>query len=381
MTTARAVVMLGPRAWELRELDVPSAPPPGGGLMRVLGNGICGSDWDVYSGAMTNPGGRPAPFPMVPGHEPVGELVAIDPAAAAGWNVGVGDRVVVESRVRCGGCPACRRGQGPQCAHAVTYSLIGLAQGSGLFGGMAEYMQLLPRTSVFRVPDHLSIEDAALFNPLGNAMQWTIEAGRVGVGDRVLILGCGQRGLCCAVCAREAGARQVIVTGRATDAHKLALAPQFGADATIDVDRTDTVAAVAELTEGGGVDVVIDTVPQAHAPILDAFESLRLGGTLVVAGVRGGRADAFPFDRIRSKALHVIGVAATTAWSVANALRVIADQRYPFARLHSHRFGLEDAELAVRTLGGEAGAEPLHITVMPWLDERREPRPTTEERR
>jgi threonine dehydrogenase-like Zn-dependent dehydrogenase len=371
VTTARAVVMLGPRAWELRELEVPDTPPQGGALIRVLGNGICGSDWDVYSGAMSNPGGRPAPFPMVPGHEPVGEIVAIDSTASADWRVSVGDRVVVESRVRCGACPACRRGQGPQCGHALTYSLIGVDQGSGLFGGMADYMQLLPRTSVFRVPDHLSVEDAALFNPLGNAMQWTIEAGRVRVGDRVLVLGCGQRGLCCAICAREAGARQVIVTGRTTDAHKLALATQFGADATIDIDHAETVAAVTELTEGEGIDVVIDTVPQAHGPIIDAFECLRPGGTLVVAGVRGGRADAFPFDRIRSKALHVIGVAATTAWSVANALRVIADERYPFARLHSHRFGLEEAELAVRTLGGETGSEPLHITVMPSLDQRR----------
>ena len=83
--------------------------------------------------------------------------------------------------------------------------------------------------------------------------------------------------------------------------------------------------------------------------------------------MRGGRADAFPFDRIRSKALRVIGVAATTAWSVSNALRIIADQRYPFARLHSHRFSLEDADLDVRTLGGEVGAAPLHITVMPAL--------------
>jgi threonine dehydrogenase-like Zn-dependent dehydrogenase len=365
MTTTRAVVMLGPRSFELRELDVPEVPPPRGALMRVLGNGICGSDWDVYSGAMTNPAGRPAPFPMIPGHEPVGQIVAIDPEASAAWNVAVGDRVAIESRVRCGMCPACLRGQGPQCANAVTYSLIGLDQGPGLWGGMADYMQLLPNTSVFKIPDHLSVEDAALFNPLGNALQWTIEAGQVGIGDRVLVLGCGQRGLCCALAAREAGARQVIVTGLSADGHKLALAPQFGADAMIDVDRLDTVQTVRELTGGEGVDVVIDTVPQAHGPIHDAFEALRLGGTLVAAGVRGGRADQFPFDRIRSKALRVIGVAATTAWSVSNALRIVAAQQYPFERLHSHRFGLPDAEVAVRTLGGETGTEPLHIMVMP----------------
>lgn len=357
--------MLGPRSFELRELEFTETAPSGGALMRVLGNGICGSDWDVYSGAMSNPAGRPAPFPMVPGHEPVGQIVAIDPAASASWGVAEGDRVVVESRVRCGACTACLRGQGPQCRNAQTYSLIGLDHGSGLFGGMAEFMELLPNTSIFKVPDHLSVEDAALFNPLGNAMQWTIEAGQVRVGDRVLVLGCGQRGLCCAVAAREAGAQQVIVTGLGADAHKLALAPQFGADGVIDVEQSDTVQAIHDLTGGDGVDVVIDTVPQSHAPIHDAFEALRPGGTLVVAGVRGGLAHDFPFDRIRSKTLRLIGVAATTAWSVSNALRVIADQNYPFALLHSHRFGLVDAELAVRTLGGEVGSQPLHITVLP----------------
>ncbi|HWH20299.1 MAG TPA: zinc-binding dehydrogenase [Solirubrobacterales bacterium] len=366
MAVARAIVMLGPRSFELRELELPSQPRPGGALMRVLGNGICGSDWDVYSGAMANPAGRPAPFPMVPGHEPVGEIVAIDDAAAVAWGVAAGDTVVVESRVRCGSCPACLRGQGPQCRNAITYSLVPLDHGSGLFGGMAEYMELLPNTSVFKVPDGLGVEDAAIFNPLGNAMQWTLEAGQVGVGDRVLILGCGQRGLCCAVAAREAGASQVIVTGLgSTDAHKLALAPEFGADATIDVEREETVAAVAALTGGEGVDVVVDTVPASYGPIADAFEALRLGGTLVLAGVRGRNADDFPFDRIRGKALRVIGVAATTAWSVENALRIIASGRYPFARLHSHRFALEEAEQAVRTLGGEVGSDPLHITVMP----------------
>jgi threonine dehydrogenase-like Zn-dependent dehydrogenase len=362
---ARALVMLAPRSLELRQLPVPESPPAGGAIMRVVANGICGSDWDVYSGHMKNPAGRPTPFPMVPGHEPVGRITAIDRAAARAWGVSEGDRVVVESRVRCGECRECLEGRGPQCRNSVTYSLIPLAEGSGLWGGMAEYMVLRPRSSVFKVPEHLTDEDAALFNPLGNAMQWTIEAGKVRVGDRVLVLGCGQRGLCSALAAREAGAAQVIVTGLARDAHKLALAPEFGADAAVDVEAEGTVEAVRELTGGEGIDVVIDTVPASYAPLADAFELLRLGGTLVLAGVRGSNANDFPLDRIRGKQLHVVGVAATTAWSVENALRVIGQQRYPFAKLHSHTVGLDGAEDAIRTLGGEVPGEPIHITIAP----------------
>lgn len=359
--------MLGPRRIELRELAVPEAPPPGGAIAAVLANGICGSDWDVYSGRMKNPAGRPAPFPMVPGHEPVVRIERIDPAAAAAWGVGEGDRVVVESRVRCGQCKQCLAGQGPACSNSVTYSLVPLDEGSGLHGGMAERMVLRAGSSVFRVPDGLSDEDAALSNPLSNAMQWTIEAGRVRVGDRVLVLGCGQRGLCCAVAAKEAGAAQVIMTGTRRDAHKLALAPSLGVDRIVVVEDADTVEAVHDATDGELADVAIDTVPESHAPIADAFEALRVGGRLVVAGVRGGTAADFPFDRIRSRQLTVVGVAATTAWSTREALRLLASGRWPFARLHTHRVGLEGAEDAIRTLGGEVGDGAIHITIVPGL--------------
>jgi threonine dehydrogenase-like Zn-dependent dehydrogenase len=230
---------------------------------------------------------------------------------------------------------------------------------------MAEVMALRPRSSVFKVPGHLTNEDAALFNPLGNAFHWTLEAGKVRPGDRVLVLGAGQRGLSCAVAAAEAGASQVIVTGLARDAHKLALAPEFGATHAIDVEATDTVEAVREITGGEGPDVVVDTVPESSEPIRHALEALRVGGTLVLAGVRGKTFDDFPFDRIRTRMLHVVGVSATTAWSVTNALRVLGEGRYPFHKLHSHTVGLEGAEDAIRMLGGEVPGEPIHITVVP----------------
>jgi threonine dehydrogenase-like Zn-dependent dehydrogenase len=328
--------MLGVRAFELRELPVPDAPPSGGAIIKVVANGICGSDWDLYSGRMTMPASRPAPFPLIPGHEPVGRIVAIDPVAAQTWGVQEGDRIVVESRVRCGKCRECLEGRGPQCRNAVTYSLVSVEDAPGLWGGMAEYMVLLPQTSVFKVPENLSDPDAALFNPLGNAFNWTLEVGGVGVGDRVLVLGSGQRGLACLVAAREAGAAQVIVTGLSSDRYKLALAPQFGATSTIDVEETDTVEAVRDLTGGEGVDVVVDTVPEAVAPIRHALDVLRVGGRLVLAGVREQRANDFPLDRIRSKQLNLVGVRATTAWSVANALRVLSEGRYPFARLQAY---------------------------------------------
>src|SRR5262245_1809161 len=134
------MVMEGPRSMSMRELPVPDEPPAGGAIVRVVANGICGSDWDVYSGRLERPAGKPAPFPMVPGHEPVGRVEAIDDAAADLWRVAVGDRVVIESKIRCGMCADCLAGRTMLCRRSVMYSLIPVADGHGLWGGMAEYL-------------------------------------------------------------------------------------------------------------------------------------------------------------------------------------------------------------------------------------------------
>ena len=255
-------------------MPVPDVPPPGGAILRVTANGICGADYDIYAGR-TDP--RYTPFPFIPGHEMVGELVRVDPGAAARWGVAEGDRVSVENNVACGACRECLRGDAVFCRSGFTYSLTSLDVAPGLWGGMAEYMVLQPGTDLTKVPDHLSDRDAALSNAFGNAFEWTSQAGQVGVGDRVLVLGSGQRGLACAAVAREAGAAQVIVTGLTRDAHKLALAGEFGASAVIDVGTRPTVERVEALTDGEGVDVAIDTVPGDTAPILDAIALLGRG--------------------------------------------------------------------------------------------------------
>lgn len=365
MTQSRAVVMERPRALRMRHLTLPDEPPRGGAIMKVLANGICGSDWDVYSGGLTAPAGKPTPFPMVPGHEPVGRIVAIDPAAADAWGVAVDDRIVIESKIRCGTCSDCRAGRTMLCRRARLYSLITVDEGPGLWGGMAEYMVLRPGTTVFPVADSLSDLDASLFNPWGNAYYWVVETGRAGVGDRVLILGGGQRGIACAAVAAEAGAAQVIVTGLDRDIHKLTLAERFGATATINVEHVDTVAAVHDLTDGDGVDVVVDTVPSTAVTLHHAVECVRAGGTIVLAGVKHPTIE-FPAERFRSKQLRISGVSGTTPTAVAGALRILGSGRHPLGELHSHTFGLDEAERAIRTLGGEIpDADPIHVAIVP----------------
>lgn len=361
---SRAVVMVADRTLELRELEVPDRLEPGFALLRVDGNGLCGTDHDFYVGALSGM----IPRPCVPGHETVGTIVRTTPEAERDMGVAVGDRVAVDCWIRCGRCRACLAGDGNHCRHVFNYSAspVDSPVDHGLSGGMADHMVLRPGTTVYHFGADVPVEDAVLFNPLANAIDWTCRAGGVRLGDHVLVLGAGQRGIACALAAREAGAARVIVTGRSHDRHKLDLALEFGATDVVDVERDDLHELVRTVTDGRGVDVAIDLVPGATETITDAVEAVRPAGTVVLAGVKGDARADLRTDRIWQKGLRIQGALSASPWSIEQAVRLIDEQRHPFTKLHSHVFGLEDAELAIQILGNEhPGEHPVHITVKP----------------
>src|SRR3546814_14820830 len=92
-----------------------------------------------------------------------------------------------------------------KCIDSFYYGFRSLHERSGLWGGFAQYMEIVPRTKLYPVSDSLSIEDALLFNPLAAGYDWLLAHGELQVGETVLILGSGQRGLACVVAAVEAG--------------------------------------------------------------------------------------------------------------------------------------------------------------------------------
>jgi threonine dehydrogenase-like Zn-dependent dehydrogenase len=131
-----------------------------------------------------------------------------------------------------------------------------------LWGGYAEHMYLSPYSVLKKMDATIPAGVAVMFNPLAAGLSWAGSVPRTGPGDRVVVLGAGQRGLCCVIAARAAGARQVVITGLTRDAQKLALARELGADVAIDVEQNDVVASVCDAT-GGGAEVVVDTTPYA----------------------------------------------------------------------------------------------------------------------
>ena len=368
--TVRAVVQTGPRQMEMREYPRPRLGGDTGALLRVEACGICGSDVEQYKGAMGARG-----LPMIPGHEPLGIIEEITDETAARWDVRAGDRVAVEIMIPCRSCPRCLAGAYMNCRNRIG------SHGGGnpperhdrLTGGYAEYIDLHPNSIVHPVSKDLPAEIAVMYNPLGAGVRWALEYGGVHLGSSVLVMGAGQRGLAAILASRYVGAGTIIATGLTKDAKKLALAREFGADHTINVEEEDTVERVRELTGGDGVDVVLDLTPVVTAPILDAVNAVRWGGTIVLAGIKGRtdqgpRTVELPSDLLINKALTVKGAFSVDAAGYENAIKLIESGQFPLHKMQTHKFGLDDVAHAIELLAGELpGQDGIHVAIMPGL--------------
>jgi threonine dehydrogenase-like Zn-dependent dehydrogenase len=359
----RAVVQTGPRQMEIREFPRPAIGPGDGALLRVEACGICGSDVEQYKGAMGTRG-----LPMIPGHEPLGIIEEIAPAAAARWGVSVGDRVAVEILIPCRSCDLCLAGQYMQCKNrAGSHGGYNPPErGLGLWGGYAEYMHLHPNSIVHPVRGDIPAEIAVMYNPLGAGVRWALQYGGVHLGSSVLVLGAGQRGLAAILASKYVGAGLIIATGLARDAKKLELAREFGADYTINVEEEDTVERVRELTGGDGADVVLDLTPMAQQPVRDAIEAVRWGGTIVLAGLKGHQDISLQTDKLINKALTVKGAFSVDAAAYTDAIKLIESGKFPLEKMQTHKYGLDDVEHAIKLLAGEIpGEDAIHVAVMP----------------
>ena len=360
----RAAVQVAPGQMELREFPRPRTGPDDG-LLRVEANGICGSDVETFRGHLGGP--RPA---FIPGHEPLGIVEEVGERAAERWGVQPGDRVAVEVIVPCRACRDCLTGRYQFCPNRkYGHGVTGIAAPPALWGGLAGHMYLSPTSVLHKVDNALPVEVAALYNAMGAGVRWACHLGEVRIGETVLVLGAGQRGIAAVVAARAAGAGTIIITGLAADAHKLALARELGADHTIVVDGNaaeNTVERVSEITGGDMADLALELTPMAAEPITDALLAVRRGGRVVLAGLKGNREIPLRTDLVINRALTVRGAFGVDARGMEDAIALIESRRFPLQKMHTHTFGLDDTALAIRTLGGEVpGERAIGVCVQP----------------
>lgn len=362
MTSARALVLAGPRRFESRRYELPEIGEHDG-LLRVEACGCCGTDHEQYTGEL-HPG-----YAFVPGHETVGTIVEIGNRAAERWGVAVGERVAVEVFQSCRECPACAAGEYRRCARhglADMYGFVRADRAPGLWGGFAEYQYLAPDSLLLPVPDGLDPVVATAFNPLGAGIRWGVTVPGTRPGDVVAVLGPGIRGLSAAAAAKQAGAAFVMVTGRGSrDADRLAIAARFGADLAVDVARDDPVRALRDAT-GRLADVVVDVTAKAPDALGQAVSLARAGGTVVVAGTRGSLdTPGFVPDLVVYKELRILGALGVDAPAYRAALDLLARGNYPFAELPRRVVGLDGVEDLLRSMAGDGDPPPIHGVVAP----------------
>ena len=242
-----------------------SRPQPGAGevLVRIAYCGVCGSDIPRTFVKGTYH------FPTVIGHEFAGTVESCGPGVT---DFSPDDRVAVFPLIWCGHCSACEQGKYVQC---LDYDYLG----SRSDGGFAEYV-VAPRQNLVRVPDTVSLAEAAMTEPAAVALHAVQRAGNV-VGQTVVIFGAGPIGLMVAQWAGIMGASRIILFDIVPE--KLELARQLGFTHTFNSRQIDPVETVRAITNNAGAHVAIEGagVPPT---CLQALAAVRRGGRVVLLG-------------------------------------------------------------------------------------------------
>ena len=370
-------------------MELRSYPYPQSGrdsaILKVEMAGVCGTDKHIFKGEASSIRGKSI-FPYIGGHEVIGTIVEIGEDAARTMEfdsqpLKPGDRVALAVEVNCGTCWYCRHHyNNTTCENQVmAYGIHPNADTEPyLRGGFAEYMYILPGTSLFKIPEDLPTDVAVFVEEFAVAYHSLARATApfaavkegFGPGDSVAILGNGPLGLLQGIMASIHGAGLRIATDLAD--LRLAKAKELYADVTLNASRTSSqerVEQVRELTEGVGPDLVIESAGEPEV-FIEALEMVRKGGTVIEVGNWVDTGRTVPLNvmqHIASKNIHIHSVFhCGTNWGPV--LKILQQQggRYPFASLISHRMDLDEltAQMEVVTNPNEC----VKVAVVPHSD-------------
>jgi len=283
----RAVIIDAPGIIRVDNVPDPT-PRPDEVLVRVGACGICGTDLHIIDG--DSPLAR---YPIIPGHEFAGEVVAVGSDVAQRYgkeNITVGSRIAVEPNLYCGYCDSCRTGHENLC---LNYAALGVTTN----GAVAQYVAV-PVANAYALPDNMSFREGALIEPVSCAVHG-MHILNPRSGDTFLIVGAGTMGLLLLQLAVRGGASRVAMVD--VNAQRLALAEQLGATRTY----SDIKQALKD--EPLGFNCVIDAT--GVAPVIEnAFMAVKRGGKLLIFGVASNEAriSLSPF-RIYNDEITIIG--------------------------------------------------------------------------
>jgi L-iditol 2-dehydrogenase len=341
----KAAVLRG--VYDLRLEELPDSRPANNEvLIRVRAAGICGTDVHMWEGTNTE-----GTFPFIPGHEWAGEVVEVGEEVKT---LSVGDRVVAEVPIKCRVCPNCKDGMDPNMC--PDFELYGFSWEYP--GGMAEYTTS-KEERLFKIPDNVSYEEAALVEPLSVAYHgvWG-SGGGAAPHDRVVVFGAGPIGLFAMLTCKASGAPVVVVEPQL---FRRQMAQNLGAEVVIDPSTGDVVEQVLDHTDGRGATLVLEC-SGSNGALETTIDVVAKQGRIVLIGQSAGRKIPIEIGQTIFQGATIVG-SSGSPYFFPKTLTFMARRLVDLTPVITHRFPLSDV-LEAFELGKQA-TDSLKILLMP----------------
>ncbi len=315
----KQAVMTAPGEIEFYDVEKP-APKDDEVVIQTRRIGVCGSDIHVYHGLHPY-----TSYPVVQGHE-IGAVVE-----AVGKNVtGLkpGDKVTFMPQVTCGECYPCTHGMYHICE---SLKVMGFQT-----GGAAQEYFALPATNVLKLPDDMSLDVAAMIEPIAVTVH-AIARGGGAEGKRIIVLGAGPIGNLTAQVAQASGAKAVMITD--ISPYKLDKARECGIEFVVNTAEEDLGTAIQRDFGPEKADLILECVG-VEATMTDAIINARKGSTIVVVGVFGKKPQV-DLGLVQDRELSLVGTLMYQKPDYERAIALATSGRMALDKMVTHRFPFE----------------------------------------
>ncbi len=296
-------------------------------LIKVKKTAICGTDIHIYN--WDDWAQNTIPVPMTVGHEFMGEIVEIGSEVhPEHFKMKIGQRVSAEGHVTCGYCRNCRAGKRHLCRNTVGI-------GVNRMGAFAEYISV-PAFNVYKLPESVSDDLGAVFDPLGNAVHTALAYDLV--GEDVLITGAGPIGAMAVAVAKFVGARNVVITD--INDYRLVLAKKMGATRAVNVANEGLIDIMSDLgmTEGFDVGLEMSGAPLAFSSMLDTMNH---GGKIAMLGIMPNGA-GIDWDKVIFKGLALQGIYGRRMFETWYKMGALLQGGLNIDPIITHRLSIDD---------------------------------------
>jgi propanol-preferring alcohol dehydrogenase len=313
---------------EMHDVPIPKVGPQDV-LVKVKAAGICHSDAHYRAGASPV-----RPLPMTLGHEVAGVVEEVGETVAG---LQPGDGVCLHYMVTCGNCEYCNMGSEQFCTSG---SMIGKYQP----GGYADYI-CLPARSVFKLPEEIPFEQAAIMMCSSSTSFHALQKARLKAGETVAIFGVGGLGMSAVQLAYAMGALQVY--GVDLNPDKLALAEEYGA-IPIKADQVNAAEEIKRLTGDNGVDVALELIGLS-VTMRQAIDCVGVFGRIALVGINEETIEIDPYGELLGREAEIIGVSDHLASEILALIDFVRSGKLDLSKVIAHTIPL-DVDMINETL-------------------------------